>query len=118
MSNRPNLPAGRQVKLYLDDIKEAIRKIESYTRGMIFDEFKNDARTIDAVVRNIEIIGEAAKHIPAKVRLKHMDVPWKEIIGTRSKVIHEYFGVDEAILWRTITEDLPQLKKQVRKIDS
>lgn len=108
--------SDRPIKLYLNDIKEAISKIESYTRKMTFDEFKKDAKTIDAVVRNIEIIGEAAKHIPPEIRLKHVEIPWKEIIGTRSKVIHEYFGIDETILWKTVTEDLPQLKNQIEKI--
>lgn len=78
--------------------------------------FKNDPKTIDAVTRNIEVIGEAAKHIPSEIRLKHVEIPWKEIIGTRSKVIHEYFGVDEEILWKTVQEDLPLLKKQMREI--
>ncbi len=109
--------SDRPIKLYLVDIQEAIRKIESYTKGMSLDKFKSDIKTIDAVIRNIEIIGEAAKHIPTEVRLKHIEIPWKEIIGTRSKVIHEYFGVDESILWQTITEDLSKLKKQIKQID-
>lgn len=109
--------SDRPIKLYLHDIKEAIGKIESYTRQIVFDEFKKDAKTIDAVVRNIEIIGEAARHIPSEIRIRHIEIPWKEIIGTRSKVIHEYFGVDEEILWKTVTEDIPQLKKQIEKID-
>jgi len=106
----------RSIKLYLADIQEAIKKIEAFTKGMTLTSFKKDAKTIDAVVRNIEVIGEAAKHMPSKIRLKHVEIPWKEIIGTRSKVIHEYFGVDTEILWKTITEDLPILKKQIKKI--
>lgn len=109
--------SDRPIKLYIDDIKEAIRKIESYTNGMTLDKFKGDAKTVDAVVRNIEIVGEAAKHIPAEIRLKHIEIPWNEIIGTRSKVIHAYFGVDEIILWKTISEDIPQLKKQIGQIE-
>lgn len=105
--------SDRPLKLYFDDIIEAINKIEEYTREMTFENFKNDTKTIDAVVRNIEVIGEAAKHIPADIRVKHIEIPWKEIIGTRSKVIHEYFGVDVEILWKTITEDIPLLKKQI-----
>lgn len=65
--------SDRPIKLYLADIKEAIRKIESYTKGMTFDKFRNDIKTIDAVTRNIEIIGEAAKNIPSEIRLKHSD---------------------------------------------
>jgi len=105
----------RPVKLYISDILESISKIKKYTRGMLFKEFANDEKSIDAVVRNIEIIGEATKHIPKSLRLKHVEVPWKEIIGT-SKVIHEYFGVDIEILWKTISEDIPALKKQIDKI--
>ena len=90
----------------------------SFKKGMSLDKFKNDIKTIDAVIRNIEIIGEAAKYIPTEVRLKHIEIPWKEIIGTRSKVIHEYFGVDVSILWQTVTEDLPKLKIQIKQIDT
>lgn len=106
----------RPLKLYVADIKEAIKKIQVYTKGIGYVEFKQDAKTIDAVVRNLEVIGEAAKHIPRPTRLKHIDVPWKEIIGTRSKIAHEYFGVDIEILWKTVVEDIPHLKKQVTKI--
>lgn len=109
--------SDRPLTLYVTDIIEAFGRIEKYTKGMTFADFKRDAKTVDAVVRNVEIIGEAAKHIPAKVRLKYVDIPWREIIGTRSKVIHEYFGVDEAILWRTVTEDLPALKNQIKRIN-
>lgn len=108
--------SDRALSLYLTDILEAIKKIEIFTRDMTYSQFKNDAKTIDAVVRNLEIIGEAAKHIPSEIRLKHTQVPWKEIIGTRSKVIHEYFGVDEEILWNTVQEDIPALKKQITGI--
>lgn len=109
MFNRPN-------QLYIDDIKKAISKIESYVTGMTFDEFIKDVKTIDAIIRNIEIIGEAARHISHEVRLKYIEIPWKEIIGTRNKVLHEYFGIDEKILWKTIQEDLPLLKEQIENI--
>lgn len=108
--------SDRPLKLYFDDIIEAINKIEEYTKEMTFEDFKKDTKTIDAVVRNIEVIGEAAKHIPAGVRVKHIGIPWKEIIGTRSKVIHEYFGVDTEILWKTVVEDIPLLKKQISEL--
>jgi len=109
MFNRPN-------QLYIDDIKKAISKIESYVTDMTFDEFIKDVKTIDAIIRNIEIIGEAARHISHEVRLKYIEIPWKEIIGTRNKVLHEYFGIDEKILWKTIQEDLPLLKEQIENI--
>ncbi len=105
--------SSRESLLYLTDIREAIDKIIGYTKGMSFEIFCRDAKTIDAVVRNIEIIGEAAKHLPKDLQLKYPTVPWKQIIGARAKVAHEYFGVDLKIIWKTIQEDLPALKKQV-----
>ena len=108
--------SSRSIELYLTDIKEAIDKIEKYVRQMTFTDFEQDSKTVDAVTRNIEVIGEAAKHIPAEVRLKHMEIPWKQIVGSRSKAIHEYFGIDLEILWKTVTEDIPKLKKQIAKI--
>lgn len=103
----------RQTKLYIEDIQEAIRRIEVYTLHKTFEEFAEDIRTIDAVVRNLMIIGEAVKNIPQDTKSKHDDIPWEEIIGMRNKVIHEYFGVDEDILWETIKEDIPELKKRI-----
>ena|SRR3989338_10810660 len=108
--------SDRPIELYLTDIKEAIDKIENYVRRMTFTDFEEDSKTVDAVVRNIEIIGEAAKHIPAEIRLKYVEIPWKQIVGSRSKAIHEYFGIDLEILWKTVTEDIPKLKKQIAKI--
>ena len=106
----------RKPKLYLEDIKDSIRKIEGYTSNLSFDEFKKDTLTIDAVVRNLTIIGEAAKNIPEEIKSKNPEVAWSEAIGMRNKVTHEYFGVDEDILWKTIKEDLPVFKKQISKI--
>lgn len=106
----------RTPKLYLEDIKDSIRKIENYTRNLSFDKFKKDTLTIDAVVRNLTIIGEAAKNIPKEIKSKYPEVVWSEAIGMRNKVTHEYFGIDEDILWKTIKEDLPVFKKQIAKI--
>ena len=108
--------SSRSIELYLTDIKEAIDKIEKYVRQMTFTDFEQDSKTVDAVIRNIEVIGEAAKHIPAEVRLKPGEIPWKQIVGSRSKAIYEYFGIDLEILWKTVTEDIPKLKKQIAKI--
>ena len=103
-------------KLYLEDIKESIKKIEKYTKGMSFAVFARDMRTIDAVVRNISVIGEAVKNISKETKSKNPEISWREIIGMRNKVIHEYFGIDEEILWKTIKEDIPIFKKQIFKI--
>jgi uncharacterized protein with HEPN domain len=106
----------RGIKLYLEDVNESIRKIEKYTHGINFDEFSKDDKSIDAVVRNLSIIGEAVINIPKEIKAKNPDVAWKEIKGMRNKVIHEYFGVDEDILWKTIQGDLPVFKKQIAKL--
>lgn len=102
--------------LYITDIKTSIAKIERYTKGILLDNLKKDEKTIDAVIRNLGIIGEAAKNIRGEIKDKYPDVPWREIIGMRNKVIHEYFGVDIDILWKTIKEDVPMLKKRIREI--
>ena len=106
----------RGIKLYLEDIKDSIRKIEKYTRGVGLDKFSRDEKLIDAVVRNLSIIGEAVINIPKEIKGKNPDVSWKEIKGMRNKVIHEYFGIDEEILWKTIKEELPIFKDQIKKI--
>ena len=82
----------RDFKVYLEDILEAIGKIHNFTRGMSLQLFKEDPKTIDAVVRNLEVVGEAVKNIPKEIRLKHPQTEWKKIAGLRDVLIHEYFG--------------------------
>lgn len=106
----------RNIKLYLYDIDEAINKIDKYVKNLSFNNFVKDEKTVDAVIRNLEIIGEAASHVPEEFRSKHPKIPWYEIIGMRNKVVHEYFGVDLEILWKTIKEDIPRLKKGIEKL--
>jgi uncharacterized protein with HEPN domain len=93
----------------LRDIIDAIRKIERYTRGMTTAAFAADDRTIDAVVRNLIVLGEASRHIPPAVEIQHPEVPWDKMRGIRNVVAHEYFGVDAEILWQTARNDLPPL---------
>ena len=92
----------RGIKLYLEDIKDSIRKIEKYTLGVGLDKFSRDEKLVDAVVRNLSIIGEAVINIPKEIKGKNPDVAWKEIKGMRNKVIHEYFGIDEYLNFRKI----------------
>ena len=106
----------REAKLYLEDIKDSISKIERYVNGVDFETFSNDDKTIDAVVRNLEIIGEAVNSLPEEIKIQNPEIAWKEAVGMRNKITHEYFGVDESILWKTITEDLPVFKNQISKI--
>ncbi|MDP2940889.1 MAG: DUF86 domain-containing protein [Candidatus Omnitrophota bacterium] len=105
----------RRAKLYLKDIIDAIENIESYTKNVTFARFSHNKMVQDAVIRNIEIIGEAAKHLPADIKSPHKEIPWQEIQGMRNKVIHEYFGVDLDIVWKTIRQSLPILQKSLKK---
>jgi len=106
----------RSSHLYLDDIKIAIKKIEKYTAEFSEEEFINDEKTVDAVIRNLGIIGEAASNLPVPIKDENLKIPWREIIGMRNKVIHEYFGVDWDVLWETVKYDIPELKKQIKNI--
>jgi uncharacterized protein with HEPN domain len=108
--------SSRDWTFRIQDILTCIEKIERYIAGMTMAEFKKKEITIDAVVRNFEIIGEASKHIPVSVRNKYPDVPWNEMAGIRNVLIHEYFGVDVKILWSTAKKDLASLKKQLIQI--
>ncbi len=106
----------RDLFLYIDDIYSSCNKILAYTKGYNFSQFKKDLKTIDAVIRNLEIIGEASKRLPVEFRKIHKNIPWKEIAGMRNKVTHEYFGVDERILWATVREDIPVLLKEIYEV--
>jgi len=83
----------RDVRIYLDEILQAIGKIEKYTEDLDFGQFRNDEKTGDAVLWNFLVIGEAVKHIPASIRTNYPDIPWKIIAGMRDKLIHGYFGI-------------------------
>jgi uncharacterized protein with HEPN domain len=97
----------------LQDILGAVQKIERYIEGMTYEDFQADSKTVDAVIRQLTIIGEAAGHIPEETTAGAPDVPWRSIRGLRNVVVHEYFGVDMRILWRTVTKNLPALRVQL-----
>lgn len=107
----------RDWKLFIADILESIDLIENYVEGMSFEDFHSDRKTIDAVVRNLEIIGEASRNIPEDVRSEYPDIDWKGIIGLRNRIAHEYFGVDISIIWFIIKQELPLLKQKILLIE-
>ena len=106
----------RNYKLYLDDILQAIERIEKYTKNFTLKKLIKDNLVADAIIRNLEILGEAAKNIPEDFKKQHPDIEWKKIAGLRDILAHEYFGVDLAILWDIIETKLPVLKKKISKI--
>ena len=106
----------RDYRLFIKDILDAIEKIEEFVAGMDFEEFRDDDKTVSAVVRKLEIIGEATKNIPDEVRQKYPKLPWREMAKIRDKLIHGYFVVDHQIVWKVIEEELPLLKLQIEKI--
>ncbi len=106
----------RDWRLRLNDIQYSAEKILRYVQGMDFDTFSEDQRTIDAVVRNFEIIGEAARNIPDGFKSAHPHISWREMNDMRNTLIHVYFGVDVSTVWDTIVHDLPTLLSHIHEI--
>lgn len=107
---------GRDWKLRIEDILESIAKIQRYTAEITSEVFAADEMRVDAVVRNIIIIGEAARNIPTELQERYPQVPWDEMRGIRNVVVHEYFGVSLPILWQTVKQNLPPLVKLLKAI--
>lgn len=105
----------RDWKILFEDIIESIKKIEDYTKDISFQDFAQSPLIIDAVVRNIEIIGEASKNIPQEVQNKFKDIPWQKIKGIRNRIVHEYFAVDISIIWFITQNELGPLKEILAK---
>ncbi len=105
------LSVSRDVALYLQDISICAAKVVAYTEGMDFDSFLADERTYDAVLRNLELIGEATKHVPEPFRQQHPMIDWRRMAGLRDILAHAYFGLDDPILWDLIQHKIPDLTK-------
>ncbi len=106
----------RDADILLEDIVLAIDKSLRYTQGYDLKQFVSDEKTIDAVARNIEIIGEATTKLPEDLKLQYPEVDWKRIKGMRNRIVHEYFGVDIGIVWEIVANHLPNLKLQIEAI--
>jgi uncharacterized protein with HEPN domain len=108
--------SSRDWRLRIEDILEAIGRITHYTDGMTWETFNADQKTLDAVIRNIEVIGEAARNVPDDIVAQYADLPWAEMRAMRNILIHEYFLISVPILWHTVTEDLAPLVPALRCI--
>lgn len=103
-------------KEFLCDIREAIHRIQSYTSGLTFDSFLADTKTQDAVIRNLEIIGEATKNISATLREQYPEVPWKSMAGVRDRLVHQYFGVNLDVVWHIAIGELENIALHLERI--
>jgi uncharacterized protein with HEPN domain len=101
----------RPYKLYLEDMLDSTQKISNYTKGMDITSFSSNSMAFDAVLRNLEIVGEATKKISRRIRTQYPEIEWKKIAGLRDIIIHEYFGINKKILWEIITQKIPVLEK-------
>lgn len=110
------MTSKRDFKIYLEDIAESAELIENYITDISEEEFNKDSEKQDAILHRIQIIGEDAKHIPDEYRAKWNEIPWKEIAGMRDIIIHEYFGITLAMIWKVAIKDIPILRKKVSDI--
>jgi uncharacterized protein with HEPN domain len=103
---------------YIKDILISIQDVEEFTSGMRFDEFLQDKKTIKAVIRSLEVLGEASRKIPESIKARYPHVPWKRMAGMRDKLIHEYFGVDLEIVWNVVKNELPSVKVPIEELST
>ena len=106
----------RNIKLYVYDILNSIEKIRVYIQDLNFEDFKLDSKSIDAVIRNFEIIGEASNHLPIDFKLLHDNISWRALTDFRNVVIHEYFGVNIEIIWDIAMNELPELHSKIKSL--
>ena len=105
----------KDFKIYFLDILDSIQKIESFISGMSYEDFEDDDKTLYAVIRAFEIIGEASKKISQEIQSTYPQIPWRSMAGMRDVLIHDYFGIDKEVVWKTITTDIPPLKLQIEE---
>lgn len=106
----------REFEDYLKDLLDAMDKAQRFVAGLDYESFKDDDKTLFSVVRALEIVGEAVKHIPDSVREENPEIPWRDMAGMRDVLIHDYFGVDAQTVWLTVTKKTPQIKPLIEKM--
>ncbi len=107
---------SRDISLYIKDMLQNMRDAEEFIQGLSYDQFQSDKKTLNAVMRSVEVIGEAAKKVPDGIRAKYPSVPWREMAGMRDKLIHFYFGVDREAVWLVAKERIPSLRPLIEQI--
>ena len=107
---------SRRDRDYVNDLHEAMRRIITYTGGLSYEAFLGDTKTQDAVIRNLQVIGEAAKKVSGRLKRAHPQIPWREMAGTRDRIVHEYFGINYDIVWTVAIDELPALLDQIDAI--
>ncbi len=110
------MPEKRSYIDYVTDIRDQLDKINTFTRNLSYEDFIKDEKTVYAVIRCFEVIGEAVKRLPDKIKKEYPEIPWKRIAGMRDKLIHGYFGVDYQTLWQTIHKRCPEIRPTIEKI--
>lgn len=108
--------SSRSPQCLLEDMQEALGRIQRYIEGLDVNTFMTDDKTADAVVRNLEIIGEAANRLPDDFCAQHAEIEWRKMIGLRHRIVHDYFGVDLALVWEIVTSSAPVLARQLSRI--
>ena len=106
----------RTYRDYVLDLLASLQELEEFTEGLDFDTFARDRKTINAVLRSLEVMGEAAKRIPSQIRERYPGIPWKRMAGMRDKLIHEYSGVDLEIVWGVVKDEIPPLKPLLERL--
>ena len=107
---------NRELRDYINDLTEACDDILSFTKGMSYSDFASDKKTINAVIRSLEVIGEATKNLPESFRSNYPDVPWKQMAGMRDKLIYNYFGIDIQMVWQAVEKHIPHILALIREI--
>jgi uncharacterized protein with HEPN domain len=107
---------SRKISLYIKDIIQNMQDAEEFIQGISYEQFESDKKTFNAVVRALEVIGEAAKNVPERLRSRYPSIPWKEMSGMRDKVIHSYFGVDCEAVWLSVKERIPAIKPHIEEV--